>query len=207
MANKQKYYVVWNGRKKGVFSTWKECEQQVSGFDKARYKSFENEEEAMLAFSAGAPQRGAFSVKKPVLKNTNTRPIMTSISVDAACAGNPGIMEYQGVETSTGKRIFHGGPYPEGTNNIGEFLAIVHGLSYLKKYNFYLPIYTDSKTAIAWVKKKKANTKIEPSPKNAELLELVKRAETWLQNNSWSNPILKWETADWGEIPADFGRK
>jgi ribonuclease HI len=207
MANKQKYYVVWNGREKGVFSTWKECEQQVSGFDKARYKSFENEEEAMLAFSAGAPQGGAFSVKNPVLKNTNTRPIMSSISVDAACAGNPGIMEYQGVETSTGKRIFHGGPYPEGTNNIGEFLAIVHGLSYLKKYNFSLPVYTDSKTAIAWVKKKKANTKIEPSAKNAELLELVKRAETWLQNNSWSNPILKWETADWGEIPADFGRK
>jgi ribonuclease HI len=207
MANKQKYYVVWNGRKTGVFSTWKECEQQVSGFDKARYKSFENEEEAMLAFSAGATQGEAFSVKKPVLKNTNTRPIMTSISVDAACAGNPGIMEYQGVETSTGKRIFHGGPYPEGTNNIGEFLAIVHGLSYLKKYNFSLPVYTDSKTAIAWVKKKKANTKIEPSAKNAELLELVKRAETWLHNNTWSNPILKWETADWGEIPADFGRK
>ena len=207
MANKQKYYVVWSGRKTGVFSTWKDCELQVSGFDKARYKSFESKDEAMLAFSAGPPQGGTFSSKKPILKNTNTRPILASISVDAACAGNPGIMEYQGVETSTGKRIFHGGPYPEGTNNIGEFLAIVHGLSYLKKYNFSLPIYTDSKTAIAWVKKKKANTKIEPSAKNAELLELVKRAEAWLQNNTWTNPILKWETADWGEIPADFGRK
>ena len=116
-------------------------------------------------------------------------------------------MEYQGVETSTKKRLFHVGPFPEGTNNIGEFLGIVHGLGYLKKYGFSIPVYTDSKTAIAWVKKKKANTKITPNKKNAELLELISRAEDWLHNNTWDNPILKWETKDWGEIPADFGRK
>lgn len=206
MAKKQKFYVVWQGRQTGIFSTWEECKKQVTGFATARYKSFENESEARQAFTAGPPR---FSTQRPAKSAVvaTGKPIMVSISVDAACSGNPGIMEYQGVETSTKKRLFHGGPFPEGTNNIGEFLAIVHGLSYLKRNNQSIPLYTDSKTAIAWVRNKKANTKIKPTAENAALLELVTRAENWLHNNSWNNPILKWETTVWGEIPADFGRK
>lgn len=42
-------------------------------------------------------------------------------------------MEYRGVDTKTRKQIFIQGPFEEGTNNIGEFLAIVHGLALLKK--------------------------------------------------------------------------
>jgi len=206
MANKQKFYVVWNGRSPGIFTNWKECEMQVKGFDTARFKSFESEREAIQAFSAGAP-KSSFRQKQPVRPGGTGKPIIVSISVDAACAGNPGVMEYQGVETASKRRLFHGGPYPEGTNNIGEFLAIVHGLGYLKKYGLSIPVYTDSKTAIAWVRKKKANTKIVPNKRNAELLELIIRAEDWLHNNNWDNPILKWETKEWGEIPADFGRK
>lgn len=207
MVKKQKYYVVWSGRKPGIFNTWKECETQVKGFETARYKSYESEEEAIQAFSAGPPKGVASKRSSPLPAKSSARPVMTSISVDAACSGNPGIMEYQGVETSTKKRIFHGGPFPEGTNNIGEFLAIVHGLGYLQKYGLNIPVYSDSKTAIAWVRKKKANTKIVPGAGNAALLELVKRAENWLLTHKWDNPILKWETAEWGEIPADFGRK
>ncbi len=206
MEKKQKFYVVWQGRQTGIFNTWEECKKQVTGFATARYKSFENESEARQAFAAGSPryqpQKSAGSTAAAAGK-----PIMVSISVDAACSGNPGIMEYQGVETSTKKRLFHGGPFPEGTNNIGEFLAIVHGLSYLKRNNLNIPLYTDSKTAIAWVRNKKANTKIKPTAGNAALLELIARAEYWLKINSWNNPILKWETTVWGEIPADFGRK
>lgn len=207
MVKKQKFYVVWKGRETGIFNTWKECEQQVKGFDTARYKSFESEQEAKTAFISGPPKLSSGIGSQTMKAKNSGKAIHTSISVDAACAGNPGIMEYQGVETATKKRIFHGGPFPEGTNNIGEFLAIVHGLGYLKKYGLSIPVYTDSKTAIAWVKKKKANTKIEPTAKNAELLGLIARAEAWLHNNTWDNPILKWETKEWGEIPADFGRK
>lgn len=207
MVKKQKFYVVWKGRETGVFNTWKECEQQVKGFDTARYKSYENEQEAKTAFISGPPRLSAGSGSQAMKAKNTGKAILVSISVDAACAGNPGIMEYQGVETATQKRLFHGGPFPEGTNNIGEFLAIVHGLGYLKKYGLPIPVYTDSKTAIAWVKKKKANTKIAPTAKNAELLGLIARAEAWLHNNAWDNPILKWETKEWGEIPADFGRK
>src|SRR5690606_37218494 len=123
-------------------------------------------------------------------------------------SGNPGLMEYQGVDSESSKVIFHQGPYKNGTNNIGEFLAIVLALALLKKQMHpKLPIYTDSKTAIGWVKKKKCNTKLEELPDNKELSEMIKRAEDWINKNSWENPILKWETSSWGERPADFGRK
>jgi ribonuclease HI len=131
-----------------------------------------------------------------------------SISVDAACSGNPGTMEYQGVETNTKRRIFYQGPFREGTNNIGEFLALVHGLGYLKKHGHdSVPIFTDSITAMAWVRNKKAKTKLERTTSNAVLFDLVARAEEWLKKNTYKNPILKWETENWGENPADFGRK
>ncbi len=131
-----------------------------------------------------------------------------SISVDAACSGNPGIMEYQGVETNTKRRLFHQGPFRDGTNNIGEFLALVHGLGYLKKHGYdSVPIFTDSVTAMAWVRNKKAKTKLDRTAHNAILFDLIERAENWLKTNTYNNPILKWDTENWGEIPADFGRK
>ena len=132
---------------------------------------------------------------------------MHSISVDAASSGNPGIMEYQGVDTKTKKQLFLQGPFPEGTNNIGEFLAIVHGLAHLKKNNSDRLIYTDSKTAMSWVKKKTCNTKLVRNSKNEALFELVDRAISWLKANTYKTTIVKWETKAWGEIPADFGRK
>jgi ribonuclease HI len=207
MAGKQKFYVVWSGREKGVFRTWAECERQVKGFETARFKSYETEKEAVEAFRAGPPAFSRKASPKAPLAENAQGPIMASISVDAACSGNPGVMEYQGVETSTGRLLFHQGPFPEGTVNIGEFLAIVHGLGYLKQRNLKIPVYSDSKTALKWVKDKKSNTKLELNKRNADLMFLLRRAETWLQNNTWENPVLKWDTAHWGEIPADFGRK
>ena len=116
-------------------------------------------------------------------------------------------MEYRGVNTKTKKELFKQGPFPEGTNNIGEFLALVHGLAVLKDKNSDLIIYTDSKTAMSWVKKKTCNTKLQPNDKNKPVFDLVERALIWLKNNSYSTVIVKWETKAWGEIPADFGRK
>jgi len=116
-------------------------------------------------------------------------------------------MEYQGVDTKSGKVLFRQGPFPEGTNNIGEFLAIVHGLAYLKKRNSNRLIYSDSRTAMSWVRKRKCNTKLQENEGNHSLFELIQRAETWLKSNSYNTPIVKWETKAWGEIPADFGRK
>lgn len=42
-------------------------------------------------------------------------------------------MEYRGVYVRTGQELFRIGPYPDGTNNVGEFLALVHALALLKK--------------------------------------------------------------------------
>ena len=117
-------------------------------------------------------------------------------------------MEYRGVLNHNKQEIFKMGPFKNGTNNIGEFLALVHGISLLKKKGLHtLPIYSDSKIAMSWIKKKTCRTNITFDASNSDLLTLIQRAEKWLKENSFRNPILKWETKAWGEIPADFGRK
>jgi ribonuclease HI len=213
MAKKgSKFYVVWVGRSPGVYRSWDECQAQIKEFEGARYKSFPNEAQAVAAFRGN--MWDYLGKKKPVTKssfdknNTDNADIKwESISVDAACSGNPGIMEYQGVFTKTGQQIFHGGPYPDATNNIGEFLALVHALALLKEKGKVMPIYTDSETARSWIKHKHAKTKLEKTTRNASVFEMIGRAEKWLKNNMWETPILKWNTEKWGEIPADFGRK
>ena len=130
----------------------------------------------------------------------------TALAVDAACSGNPGPMEYRGVHLPSGQQVFHYGPI-QGTNNIGEFLAIVHALALMKQKGIEMPIYSDSHTARTWVAKRKAKTTLKETPETAQALELVARAEKWLNENDITVPILKWETEQWGEIPADFGRK
>lgn len=129
-----------------------------------------------------------------------------SIAVDASCCGNPGPMEYRGIYLKTGQEIFHYGPV-HGTNNIGEFLAIVHAMALLKQKGLTMPVYSDSRTAIIWVTKRKVKTTLQPTPGNLPLLKLVARAENWLRTNGTPCPLIKWDTDKWGEVPADFGRK
>jgi len=209
MAKKQKYYVVWKGNKTGIFNTWEDCQKQIKGFEGAQYKSFESQAEANFAFKEKPEKHLYANTKSPKTKTNNLvvgSPIMDSISTDAACGGNPGKMEYQGVSTKTKKRLFHYA-HPYGTNNIGEFLGLVHGLSYLKRHNISVPLYTDSVNAMIWVKQKKCKTKLERNQKTEDLFQYIERAEKWLKENTYTTQILKWHTDKWGEIPADFGRK
>ena len=128
-------------------------------------------------------------------------------AVDAACSGNPGPMEYQAIDLQTGYRVFHFGPV-HGTNNIGEFLAIVHALALCWNQGLHnKTIYSDSYNAILWVQKHKCKTTLERNPKTEQLYQIIARAEKWLQTHNFHNPIIKWETSKWGEVPADFGRK
>jgi ribonuclease HI len=209
---KKKYYTVWKGYKTGVFETWDDCKAQITNFEGAQYKSFSTFEAAKKALKENYKDYiGKSKSFKSELTETQLKkighPNYNSISVDAASSGNPGKMEYRGVDTKTKKQLFIQGPFEEGTNNIGEFLAIVHGLALLKKNNSDRIIYTDSKTAISWVKNKKCNTKLKRSEKNKPVFNLVDRAIHWLKNNTYNTVIVKWETKAWGEIPADFGRK
>ncbi len=202
-----KYYVVWKGHKPGIYTSWEECQQQIKGFPGAKYKSYKTLEQAKNAFEQGAEQALKKQKSAADYGFFDVKPIAGAIAVDAACSGNPGLMEYRGVYVKNGQQLFHQGPFQDGTNNIGEFLAIVHALAYLKQKKLNLPIYSDSQIAISWVKQKKCKTNLRRTGKNDKIFELIERAEHWLQTNSYENPILKWDTARWGEIPADFGRK
>jgi len=207
---KQKYYVVWKGHHPGIYESWAECQQHINGYQSPIYKSFMNKEEASLAYRDDPMKyigkKGKKNLHELPIKDSE-KPNLFSLSVDAACAGNPGIMEYQGVFTETETKVFYQGPFPEATVNIGEFLALVHALAYLKKNKLKMPIYSDSLTAIAWVSKKRVNTKLIPNQTNRKVFELMERALFWLNENEYDIPILKWNTKVWGEIPADFGRK
>ncbi len=206
---KQKFYVVWRGRKPGIYKTWDECRAQILGFKDAVYKSFPTKIEAEEAYRESARNHVGKSSSEPTPAHPRQygNPVWDSICVDAACDTTTGLMEYQGMYLKTKKMLFHQGPYKNGTNNIGEFLAVVHALSYCAKHKLNIPVYSDSRTALVWVGNKKAKTKLVKTSGNNILFELIERAEKWLKNNQYPNKILKWETDAWGENPADFGRK
>lgn len=205
---KQKYYVVWKGRKPGIYTSWAECEQQVKGFVGAEFKVFGSLAEAKAASKSNYESYKGKPSSHGKWKEASIRPILPSIAVDAACNGSPGKMEYRGVDTETGREIFRAGPYPDGTNNVGEFLAIVHALTWLEKHNKKLPIYSDSENGISWVYTGECKTKLKHTGKNAIVFSLIHSAENWLAENEMDDDaVLKWDTGMWGENPADFGRK
>lgn len=207
MKATQKFYVVWKGRKTGVFSSWDECAAQVQGYPDAEFKSFSSRAAAEKAFQGTYKDyEGKVSTSVNWLMAPEP-PISESYAVDAACSSSPGRLEYRGVLTSNGKEIFRQEPLENGTNNVGEFLALVHALAYLKQKGIDAPVYSDSETAISWVKAKMCKTDLIPDEKNVTLFDLIIRAENWLAENEYPNRILKWDTVAWGEIPADFNRK
>lgn len=211
MAKKKKFYVIWKGHKTGVFISWDICKKHITNFTGAQYKSFLSRSEAEKAFKGNYINYIGKDTKRIKLSAKELKrlgiPIIPSISVDAACSGNPGKMEYRGVDTKTKKQFFIQGPFEKGTNNIGEFLALVHGLGYLKQKKLNIPIYSDSKIAMSWIKKGQCRTNLPITSENRALFDFIKRAEKWLKMNDYHTRILKWETKAWGEIPADFGRK
>lgn len=208
---KQKFYTVWKGRKTGVFDSWDECKAQINGFPQAEYKSFKTKalaEEALKCSSSDFIGQDIFetSLTEEQLILIG-KPIDESISVDGAWNTLTGVVEYRGVLTNSGQEIFRQGPFDNGTNNIVEFLAIVHALAYCKQKNLKLPIYSDSRNAIGWVQDKNARTNHKRDQTNIKLFELLDRGVKWLCENEYENKVLKWETEAWGENPADFGRK
>lgn len=206
---KQRYYVVWNGVEPGIYHTWSECQAQIKGVKQALYKSFGTLAEAERAYSSSPQMYIGNTHKEYTPKPSGELPpevIQNALAVDAACSGNPGQMEYRGVYVGSNTQIFHFGPM-FGTNNIGEFLAIVHALALLQQKQNDMPIYSDSHNALLWIKQKKCKTKLPRTPKTEELFHLIERAENWLKSHTYKNKLIKWETSQWGEIPADFGRK
>lgn len=222
-----KYYVVWAGWHPGVYDNWDDCLQQVKNFPNARYKSFSSSATAAEAYRRGAAEEDTAELSQLLdaagenrqMKKSSSRSAsapdyfdnpevdLNAWAVDAACAGNPGPVEYRGVELMSGKELFRIGPLQGGTNNLGEFLAIVHALALQEKLGVSHPIYSDSVSGMAWVRNRRIKTTLTPNAENARLFDLLRRGLHWLNTHAYSSRILKWDTPRWGEIPADFGRK
>lgn len=209
-----KYYVVWEGHEPGIYDNWDDAKEQVENFPGARYKSFDSLEEATEAY------RGDPSEWLGIYRALGARPVkiinydlfpeirLDAVAVDAACSRNPGPVEYQGVRVGTGEQLFHLGPLKGGSNNIGEYIAIIHAASWLARLgDTTTPIYSDSRTALSWIRNRGSRTTIKPTADNTKIIELLNRANRWIETHTIPNPILKWDTERWGEIPADFGRK
>ncbi len=212
--SKSKFYVVWTGRNPGVYNRWEDCKKEIEGVKGAKYKGFPDRTSAETAFKEGPDNYWGKDVTPSVdFSKAKEQPVSPAVAVDAACSGNPGKMEYQGVFVDFGTKpattiqLFKSPVFENGTNNIGEFLAIVHALAWMKQKRVQYPIYSDSVNAQLWIKQKKCKTKLQPNAKNKYLFELIARAEKWLNENVIEVPIIKWKTEIWGEIPADFGRK
>jgi ribonuclease HI len=211
---KNKFYVVWIGHTPGVYDRWEACQKEIEGFKGAKYKGFPDRLRAETAFKDGPDNYWGQDVAPIVdFSVAKEQPVSPAIAVDAACSGNPGKMEYQGLLVDFGTQpattvpLFKSPVFENGTNNIGEFLAIVHALAWQKQKKVQYTIYSDSVNAQKWIREKKCKTKLQPNAKNEYLFELIDRAEKWLNENDIEVPIIKWKTDIWGEIPADFGRK
>lgn len=216
-----KCYVVWAGRVPGIYQDLQDALDQVEDYPGASFKSFEDAEEAAIAFRKGMARTESKEIgnlllgaQRQNLPTAGQKDYMTipeidlnGWAVDAACSGNPGKMEYRGVELMTGRELFRVGPFEQSTNNIGEFLAIVHALSLMFKLGEKHTIYSDSKTGMAWVRDRKIKTKLERNAKTEKSFQLMERALSWLNTHNVDVKIRKWDTDRWGEIPADFGRK
>lgn len=220
-----KFYVVWHGRETGIFTDWETCKRQIHEFPRPRYKSFDTRQQAEIALKAGADQwKQALPMLagRPAKSEKSQAPTLFSspgaempcLVVDASFMGNTGLMEYQCIALPERKTIFASQPVAGATGNIGEFLALVSAARYVLKHRLNCPIYTDSKTALAWYRDKYCRTNIREGSlfgmpeEQKQILTRIVAAEQWLRETALTGVrVLKWETTEWGENPADYGRK
>lgn len=215
-----KFYVVFRGHNPGVYDNWDEVKEQINGFPDAFCKGYASSDEAAEAYRrfSGSEDRDdlirLISSLNGQSSDNNQSPAskfpeidQDAWAVDASCLGNPGKMEYRGVKVSTGEVIFKMGPFEDATNNIGEYLALVHAMALMTQRGEFHNIYSDSKTALSWWRNRKIKTQLRPTPKNAKVFELLARASVWVNTHQFPAHVIKWQTEKWGEIPADYGRK
>ena len=196
----------------GVYTTWEECESAIRGFSNAKYMAFPTAESAERAYREGhgeywGTRKFVSALSEAELERIG-QPVTNSLCVDAACDMTTKVMEYRGVWLHDRSIAFQKGPFSHATNNIGEFLALVHALALMAQRSIDWPVYSDSQTAISWVRNKRVRSKsMNMGLTSQRINNLVERAIHWLGENDYANEILKWETEAWGEIPADYGRK
>ncbi len=213
MNSKKKFYTVLIGRQKGIFDSWEECKKSVQGFPSACFKSFHSREDAEQAWQENFFRRQSKGAKQKT-SNANTNIPTSGIVVDGACSNNPGLAEYRGVNIETGVELFSHTPFL-ATNNVAEFVAIVHAMAYCIEHNLQeTTLYSDSVNAILWIKKGICKSTLKdtsryPDNKFDYARRLIAHSEKWLKEhkNVALPRLVKWDTENWGENPADYGRK
>lgn len=163
----QKFYVVWEGRERGIFTDWDRCKALIDRYAGARYKSFPTRAEAEAAFRGGSdaaigkarPRLGSGAGKGP---RTHTAaevaafPALTKIFADGGCEPNPG-QAASGVVVYREDRVaelWYGLYNPRGTNNTAELQALHQALLMAGREverQATVAIFCDSKYAIQCV--------------------------------------------------------
>jgi ribonuclease HI len=163
----KKFYVVWEGREKGIFTDWDTCKKHIDKFAGAKYKSFKSRADAESAFQGGA--QTALKKPKPAprkytgkgLKTYSAEeiadlPAQTKIFTDGGCEPNPGqaasgVAVYRGGLVS---ELWYGLYNPQGTNNTAELNALHQALLMAENEvakQEPVAIFCDSKYAIQCV--------------------------------------------------------
>ncbi len=192
-----KFYVVWQGHKIGIYTSWEECKKQVDGVSGARFKSFGTKKEAEIAFATGKSSRpvksDAVATKSRKANNKSRKPATnktidlskTDVSIfsDGGCLKNPGGDTGSGIaiyRKGVLDELWYGMYLPEGTNNIAELNALYQALIVAKESlttNQSAQIFTDSKYSLQavtqWANRwKKNGWRTQTGPvKNQELVE------------------------------------
>ena len=232
-TKKSKWYVIYRGRRVGVYDNWRECEQETRGFPDAKFASFDTYEEARCSFlkecicgggdcewvQKAFPSICTSSPSGDTWRTCEGGPEIPCVCTDAACT-NPvgGDVEYRCVrisnKTAAVEQLFAFGPFRLGSNNIGEYVGLVRALMWTSTHDSLgsAPIYTDSRVAISWVSNPVApgsNTTIKAI--GDDLRAELKYCDDWIKTPVAKKEVLKrvrhWKTSCWGEIPADYGRK
>ena len=183
-----KYYAVAQGRKTGIFTSWPEAQQQVTGFKNAIFKSFKTQQEAEAflknpSFSSGSNKSGPDKTGPD--KPPKTYPSEESypdgtlvVYTDGGAIGNPGPGGY-GVVIKERQEL--SGGYNLTTNNRMELMAVMVALETLRKETAPIVLHSDSKYVIdglnkGWARnwKKKGWIKSDGNPAmNADLWALL----------------------------------
>lgn len=211
---KNKFYVVWKGRDTGIFTSWSEVNELIKGFSGAEYKSYADQETAELEFSLGSPKGRSNDENHTTTKlkeepsDDHKAPDHECLTVDGSYLGGKKIMQYRCVWNQSKEEVFSTKPIEGGNQNIAEFLALVGAMKYrvsTKQYDLH--IYSDSQTALSWVRNCKIKSSYDLSQLDEVVQERIYGALKFIAKSGVRKNLYKWDSALWGDIPADYGRK
>ncbi|MDP4982134.1 ribonuclease H family protein [Pseudoalteromonas tunicata] len=163
----KKFYVVWQGVKPGIYTSWAQAKAQIDGQKAAQYMGFDSEAAAKKAFAApytlALKQRNQKATVKPAQVNQVTSSTPKSqhpiaIYCDGACSPNPGkagtgIAIYQQQQLSD---LWYGLYDEHGTNNSAELLGLLMAFRIAKTFvdrNLTVEVLSDSRYSIDCITK------------------------------------------------------